>query len=75
MDRGSWNPGLASLQRPEVSVGDDPDTRERQAWAFRLAAPADGGAALAKSLGVRLDPGSEAIPDFTLAPDPLGGKR
>ena len=75
MDRASFNQGLASLQRPEAPAGDDPDTRDRRAWAFRMAAPADGGAALARSLGVRLEPGRKPIPDFTLAPDPLAGLR
>jgi hypothetical protein len=46
------------------------DTRDRQAWAFTLAAPGDGGRALARSLGVRLAP-VRPIPDFSRQPDPL----
>jgi len=70
--RASFNQGLASLQRPDVPVVSDPCTRDRQAWAFRMAAPGDGGAALAQSLGVRLEDGRKYIPDFTLLADPLG---
>jgi len=69
--RDSFNQGLASLQRPDVPVATDPNTRERQIWAFRMVAPSDGGTALARSLGVTLDGGGRAIPDFTGHPDPL----
>ena len=69
--RASVNQGLASLQRTDVQVSTDPATMVRQGWAFRMASPADGGAALAGSLGFRLEPGSRAVPDLTLRPDPL----
>jgi hypothetical protein len=72
--RGSFNQGLASLQRPAVPVAHDPGTRTRQAWAFRMAAPGDGGAALADVLGMKLEQGGKYIPDFTRHPDPLGVK-
>ncbi len=73
LDRASFNQGLASLRRTELPVGDDPETRVRQTWAFRMASPADGGLGLAKSLGVRLEPARTAIPDFTRYQDPLPG--
>jgi len=69
--RSSFNQGLASLQRADVYLDSDPDTRNRQTWAFRMASPADGGVALAKSLGVRLNPGTTTVPDFAKYPDPL----
>ena len=68
--RTSLDQGLASLQRPDWTVAADPDTRDRQAWAFAMAAPADGGAALARSLGIRL-PVPRTIPDYSRQPDPL----
>ena len=71
--RGSFNQGLASLERPDLRMAADSDTRDRQAWAFRLVAPGDGGAALAKTLGVTLEKPRQAFPDFNLAPDPLAG--
>jgi len=71
-ERSSFNQGLASLQRPDVPVATDPETRDRQAWAFRMAVPGDGGAALARSLGVSLEPRRRPMPDFTQLPDPLG---
>jgi hypothetical protein len=71
-DRSSFNQGLASLQRPDMRVANDSDTRDRQAWAFRLATPSDAGTALAKHLGVTLEQGRKSIPDFTTHPDPLG---
>jgi hypothetical protein len=73
--RASLNQGLASLRRPEVPLATDPDTRDRQAWAFRMAAPGDGGAALARSLHVKLEQGHKRIPDFTLQRDPMGGMK
>jgi hypothetical protein len=69
--RASLNQGLASLQRADVQLSTDPDTRSRQAWAFRMASPGDAGFALARSLGVRLEPQERPIPDFTRFPDPL----
>jgi hypothetical protein len=69
--RSSFNQGLASLQRWEVQVAADPETRDRQAWAFRMAAPEDGGAALAHAMGVQLEQGRKTIPDFTRYPDPM----
>ena len=38
-----------------------------------MAAPGDAGAALARSMGVYLEPGRKSIPDFTQYPDPLAG--
>jgi len=67
----SCTPGLASFRAPDRHMAADPATRDRQVWAFRMASPADGGAALAGSLGFRLEPGSRAVPDLTLRPDPL----
>jgi hypothetical protein len=72
--RSSFNQGLASLQRWEVQVAADPETRDRQAWAFRMASPRDGGAALARAMGVQLEPGRKAIPDFTVYPDPMAAR-
>ena len=69
--RTSLNEGLASLQRADVHMATDPGTRTRQAWAFRMAAPADGGSALARSLGVDLEPQAVRIPDFNKFLDPL----
>jgi hypothetical protein len=69
--RASLNQGMASLQRADVQLSTDPDTRSRQAWAFRMASPGDGGVMLARSLGVRLEPQERPIPDFTRFPDPL----
>ena len=62
--RSSLNQGLASLQRSDVHVATDSATRERQAWAFRMAAPGEA-VALARSLGVDLEQGRKSIPDFT----------
>jgi hypothetical protein len=70
--RASFNQGLASLQRPDLPVVSDRCTRDRQAWAFRMATPGDGGAALARSLGIKPEEDWKHIPDFTLHPDPLG---
>ncbi|MGA2081259.1 MAG: DUF4388 domain-containing protein [Holophaga sp.] len=70
-----FNQGLASLQRADVHVPVDPETRRLQAWALRLAAPQDRGNALARSLGFDLDHGRQPIPDFTANPDPLGGVK
>jgi hypothetical protein len=61
---------MASLQRSDIHVAKDSDTRDRQAWAFRMAA-GDDGPALAKAMGVTLEKGRKAIPDFTVYPDPL----
>jgi hypothetical protein len=68
--RTSLNQGMASLQRSDIHVAKDPDTRDRQVWAFRMAA-GDGGPALAKAMGVTLEKGRKAIPDFTAFPDPM----
>ena len=68
--RSSINQGLASLQRADLKVSTDPATMIRQAWAFRMASPADGGKALARSLGCTLDP-NQTIPDLTRYPNPL----
>jgi hypothetical protein len=69
--KASFNQGLASLQRSDVHMDTDPATRRRQAWAFRMAAPADGGVTLARTLGVRLEPEERIIPDYSRQPDPL----
>ncbi len=68
--RGSINAGLASLQPVDMWVVPDGTTRTRQAWALRMASPADGGDALAKALG---RPMSQVNPvnDFTKLPDPM----
>lgn len=68
--RSSINQGLASLERADVQVSTDPGTMSRQIWAFRMASPADGGKALAKSLGCTLDK-TEKIPDLSKLPNPL----
>lgn len=67
----SLNQGLASLQRSDVRIGLDRATQDRQAWAFRMAAPQDGGAALAAKLGTPLDGSTNPVPDFSKMPDPL----
>ena len=69
--RASVNQGLASLQPSDVRIGLDATTHDRRAWAFRMAAPADGGAALAVKLGTPLESSKNPIPDFTKAPDTL----
>ena len=69
--RTSLNQGLASLQRADMRLATDSGTRSRQAWAFRMASPADGGVVLAQSLGVTMEQEAKSIPDFTHFPDPL----
>jgi hypothetical protein len=69
--RSSFNQGLASLQPSDVRIGLDPTTHDRRAWAFRMAAPVDGGAALAAKLGTPLEGARNPIPDFTKTPDVL----
>lgn len=69
--RSSVNQGLASLQPSDVRIGLDRTTHDRRAWAFRMAAPADGGAALADELGTPLEESKNPIPDFTKSPDTL----
>ena len=69
--RASLNQGLASLQRADLLVSSDPGIGARQAWAFRMAAPADGGLALAHAMGVQLQPETRLIPDLTRFQDPL----
>ncbi len=69
--RSSVNQGLASLQPSDVRIGLDRTTHDRRAWAFRMAAPEDGGAALAKKLGTPLEESKNPIPDFTKSPDTL----
>jgi len=68
--RGSVNMGLASLQPVDVKVVPEGPTRLRQAWAFRMAAPAEGGAMLAKALG-RPQEGKNPVPDLSKLPDPM----
>jgi hypothetical protein len=68
--RNSLNQGLASLQPSDVRIELDRTTHDRRAWAFRLAAPADGGIALAAELGTPIDKGGNPIPDFRKQPDP-----
>jgi hypothetical protein len=69
--RSSFNQGLASLQRSDLNVNTDPATRARRAWAFRMANPEDGGMAIAKALGVRLERETRVVPDYSRYPDPL----
>jgi hypothetical protein len=69
--RGSLNMGLASLQPVDVRVVPEGPTRLRQAWAFRMASPKDGGLLLAKELGRPLE-GMNPITDLTKYPDPMG---
>ncbi|HLO68598.1 MAG TPA: DUF4388 domain-containing protein [Holophaga sp.] len=66
----SFNEGLASFQPASVRQVLDPDTRVRQAWAFRMASPSDGGRAIAKVLGCLLEDKS-AVPDLTRFPNPM----
>jgi hypothetical protein len=68
--RGSLNMGLASLQPVDVRIVPEGPTRLRQAWAFRMASPKDGGLLLAKDLGRPLA-GMNPVADFTKFPDPL----
>ena len=68
--RGSMNMGLASLQPVDVRVVPEGPTRLRQAWAFRLASPRDGGILLAKELGRPLD-GGNPVADLSKYPDPM----
>jgi hypothetical protein len=68
--RGSMNMGLASLQPVDVRVVPEGPTRLRQAWAFRMVSPKDGGVLLAKDLGRPLD-GMNPVPDLTKFPDPM----
>jgi hypothetical protein len=68
--RGSMNMGLASLQPVDVRVVPEGPTRLRQAWALRMAAPKDGGTALAKYLGRPLA-GVNPVADLTKYPDPM----
>lgn len=69
-NRASINPGLASLQPANVRTFTDPATRDRLAFALRLAAPKDGGAALARTLGIH-EEGLRPAPDLLGQPDPL----
>ena len=68
--RDSLNQGLASLQPADVRIELDRATHDRQAWAFRMAAPTDGGAALARRLGASLE-APVAAPDLSKLPDPM----
>jgi hypothetical protein len=72
----SWShsglkPGLSSLRQPATQPDVDPASRDRRAWAFRMASPADGGAALARQLGAPLEEGAHKVPDLSREPDPL----
>ncbi|MBL0209903.1 MAG: DUF4388 domain-containing protein [Holophagaceae bacterium] len=69
--RTSLNQGLASLQPADLRDTPDVVTRIRQAWALRMASPADGGIPLAKSLGRPLQDASNPVADLTKYPDPL----
>ncbi len=69
--RGSFNHGMASLQPADVRVNFDPATRQRLAWALRLASPKDGGAGLGKAINRPLEEGRNPVEDFTRYPDPL----
>jgi Domain of unknown function (DUF4388) len=68
--RGSMNMGLASLQPVDVLVVPEGPTRLRQAWAFRMASPKDGGTQLAAYLGRPLE-GANPVPDLSKFPDPM----
>jgi hypothetical protein len=68
--RGSMNLGLASLQPVDILLVPEGPTRVRQEWALRMAAPKDGGVALAQRLGRPLE-GKNLIPDLTRFPDPM----
>ncbi len=69
--RASLNLGLASLQPTDVHILADPVTQERQAFVLRMVSPGDGGAAIARSLGISLLENQKAAPDLTKRPDPL----
>lgn len=69
--RTSLNQGLASLQRSDAQVSTDPETVSRQAWAFRMVSPADGGLKVARSLGVSMKSRDCTIPDLSRLPDPM----
>ncbi len=69
--RSSLNQGLASFQPADLRDSPDVVTRIRQAWALRMASPADGGIPLAKSLGRPLQDSTNPVPDLTKYPDPL----
>ncbi len=69
--RSSLNQGLASLQPADLRDTPDVVTRIRQAWALRMASPADGGIPLAKSLGRPLQDATNPVADLTRYPDPL----
>nr|WP_320131026.1 DUF4388 domain-containing protein [uncultured Holophaga sp.] len=68
--RESLNQGLASLQRADIRTVSDPDTRDRQDWALRLASPADGGVGLANRVGIVLEKARNPVPDFRRLPEP-----
>ncbi len=69
--RASMNEGLASFQPADLRDTPDVVTRIRQDWALRMASPADGGLALAKSLGRPLQESDNPVMDLTRYPDPL----
>lgn len=69
--RGTANLGLASLQAADIRAVPDQGTRLRQAWALRLAQPADGGAELAGALGIQLENNHNFLPGLTRRPDPM----
>ncbi len=69
--RSSLNLGLGSLQPADVRLVTDPVTQDRQAFILRMVSPGDGGASLAKELGVALEGGRNGVPDLTKLPDPL----
>jgi DNA-binding MarR family transcriptional regulator len=71
--RAFFNPGLASLGRVDLQVPPDPMTRDRKAWAFRMASPDDGGLERARSLGVPPGADDPSIPDYRRYRDPLAG--
>lgn len=68
--RGSMNMGLASLAPVDVRLVPEGPTRLRQAWAFCMAAPRDGGTRLARELGRPLE-GKNPVPDLARLPDPM----
>lgn len=67
--RDSHNPGLASLQPVDVWVVPEGGTRIHLDWAYRMAAPKDGGLALSRRLGRPM--AKNGVPDLTKSPDPM----
>ena len=69
--RPAFRPGLTALRPAAAREADDPVSRERLAWAYRMASPRDGGTALARTLGSPEPEAGSTIPDLGARPDPL----